>query len=133
MSEGPETDLSGRWHGFYNYPDGGTPNSFEAELVESAGSLTGSISEIADFGECIGQPLIAVIDGRREGHSVSFLKMYEASTEDYDVVRYDGALDVEGNEIAGSWTIPGEWSGTFLMVRNGGAEETMASEASENV
>jgi hypothetical protein len=41
--------------------------------------------------------------------------------------------DPEGNEIAGRWTVPGVWSGTFLMVRNGGGKETIASETSETV
>src|SRR3546814_16060914 len=59
----------------------------------------------------------AVIDGRRKGGSIRFLKMYDEAEGGYDVVHYDGALHADGNEIEGQWQIAGIWSGTFLMIR----------------
>src|SRR3546814_17044997 len=64
-----------------------------------------------------GQTLHAVIDGRRKGGSIRFLKMYDEAEGGYDVVHYDGALHADGNEIEGQWQIAGIWSGTFLMIR----------------
>jgi hypothetical protein len=132
MSES-DIDLSGHWTGFYNYPDQGHPVSFEAELRESSGCVTGTITEIADTIDTVGQTLHAVIDGRRELNSVRFLKMYDETKAGYDIVRYDGTLDAEGNEIEGRWQIPGTWSGTFLMIRNIGATETIARTVEEPV
>ena len=128
-----EADLSGRWSGFYSYPDGGPPNAFEAELRDGAGILTGTTTEIADSGSRYGQILHAVIDGRRDGSSVQFLKMYDGLSEAHDVVRYEGTLDGEGNEIEGQWTVPGIWSGTFLMVRHSGAKEEIEEKIGEEI
>lgn len=130
---GGEADLSGRWSGFYSYPDGGPPNAFEAELRESAGVLTGTTTELADSGAQYGQPLHAVLDGRREGAMVQFLKMYDGVSEDHDVVRYEGTLDSDGNEIEGRWTIPGIWFGSFLMVRHSGAREEIEEKIGEEI
>jgi hypothetical protein len=132
MSQGRD-DLTGDWSGFYSYPDGGPPNAFEAKLNESSGCVTGTTTELADMGELFGQPLHAVIDGHRAEKSVSFLKMYDCADEGYDVVRYEGTLDAEGNEIEGRWTVPGIWSGTFLMVRHGGANEELEEEIGERI
>ena len=30
-----------------------------------------------------------------------------------------GTIQLGGDEIDGEWTIPGDWSGTFLMIRQG--------------
>jgi hypothetical protein len=125
--QGGADNLSGRWHGFYSYPDPGPPIAFEADLHESAGSLTGTTTELSDYGETHGQILHAVLDGRRDGSSISFLKMYDGVSPDHDVVRYEGTLDAEENEIEGIWVVPGIWSGRFLMVRARG--EAVAEEA----
>jgi len=115
-------DLSGHWSGFYNYPGEGPPVRFDTDLRESSGRLTGTTTESSDLPDRCGETLHAVIDGHREGLSVSFLKMYEAD-DDHDVVHYQGTLHVDGNEIEGRWDIPGIWSGTFLMVRASGLQE----------
>lgn len=112
-----KTDLSGRWSGFYSYPVALPPVAFEAELRDAGGRLTGTTSESQD-----GRSLHAVLDGRRSGRSVRFAKMYDAADEGYDIVRYDGALSDDGTEIGGRWNIAGAWSGSFLMVRDAGAE-----------
>jgi hypothetical protein len=38
-----------------------------------------------------------------------------------------------GDEIEGRWTIPGAWSGTFLMVRASRQSEAIERQASEKV
>ncbi len=45
-------------------------------------------------------------------------KSYEAADRDYTVVEYEGILSGDGTEIEGRWTIPGNCSGTFLMIRS---------------
>ena len=44
-----------------------------------------------------------------------------------------GGLDDNGNEIEGRWTVPGIWSGTFLMVRNSGAREEVREKIGEEI
>jgi hypothetical protein len=133
MSEGEETDLSGRWAGLYTYPDGRPGIPFEADLRESAGRVTGTTTETGDTPASFGQTLRAVIDGRRDGRAIRFLKLYESSNDAYDVVHYEGTVRPGGDEIEGRWTIPGVWFGGFLMVRNAGrgatAEQAMREEA----
>ena len=133
MRPGGDHDLSGRWSGLYNYPDGGPPTIFEADLRESAGLLTGTTTELADSGDLYGQTIGAVIDGRRVGSSVAFLKMYDGASPDHDVVRYEGALDPDGNEIEGIWIIPEIWSGTFLMMRARAEQVEKEAEIEEKV
>ena len=51
----------------------------------------------------------------------------------YDVVQYSGAVRDEGLEIAGTWTVPGSWSGTFLMIRTRGLVLAAARTQAEKV
>ena len=128
-----DLDLSGDWAGFFNYPSARPAVNFEAVLRDVDGRLTGTSTEISDMPTSFGALLHAVLDGQREGSSVSFLKMYEDADEEYDVVRYTGTVDAGGDEIAGQWEIPGVWSGTFLMIRAAGAAETIEREVTEEV
>ena len=62
-----------------------------------------------------------MIEGRREGASVRFIKIYD------DLDRPTPHLSTARSSRAatrsqGEWTIPGDWSGTFLMIRGAGAE-----------
>lgn len=108
-------DLSGVWHGIFNYPRDLPPTTFVATLVEHGGALAGETEEV----DSQGRPLTALIDGHRAGSSVSFVKSYD--DRHAHAVHYAGALDPEGTEIAGTWRIPGDWSGTFVMVRPAGS------------
>jgi len=104
---------------------------FDAVLREAGGRITGTIEEID---EAWGNGhLAATIDGVREGQAVRFAKFYDGGDEAFDTVHYDGTLDAEGNEITGSWTVPGEWAGSFIMMRETGAEATVAAERSAPV
>jgi hypothetical protein len=129
---GADAGLTGHWTGLYNYPDGGPPVPFEAVLHESSGCITGTTTETSDLLDRHGEILHAVIDGRREGGTVRFLKMYEAD-DDYDVVHYEGTVHPDGDEIDGRWEIPGVWAGTFLMIRAAGTMEERVIEVEEPI
>lgn len=123
-------DLSGDWTGIYNYPFALPPVAFEAAILEAAGRISGTTTEMSSFGP--ERRLDSVIDGTRGGHSVTFIKMYEDSEGQYDVVQYSGTLDPEGEELGGQWTVQGQ-SGTFLMIRRSRARESIALEAEEKI
>ncbi len=114
-------DVTGQWEGIFNYPRGMAPNGFAAELVETAGAITGETHERSDAGADGGDTLTAAVEGERIGSAVRFTKRYHAPTGVH-AVRYDGTLSPEGDEITGEWTIPGVWSGSFIMVRQPGQE-----------
>jgi hypothetical protein len=131
MTGGP-ADLTGRWHGFYSYARHARSCAFEAELRDHGGELVGVSCEIAEFGPRPGAALTASLEGRRNGRAVDFAKTYDEVAVAGYTIHYAGTLAEDGNEIEGTWSIPGQWNGTFLMVREGGAEaeeERLAAEA----
>jgi hypothetical protein len=121
-------DLSGDWIGSYSYPGELEPVPFLATLVESNGNLTGETKEPGQTPE-MGAVAHALLQGSRSGAKVRFTKMYD-TIEDRPIL-YEGAVDENATEIHGSWTIVGEWSGSFLMRRAIAAEEEV--EAGEEV
>ena len=132
MSEqAAEHDLSGQWSGIYNYPSLYPPNTFEATIRDEGGLITGEIVQPGEFFEPPGKVQHAMIEGSREGGSLRFVKFYD------DLARptphYHGRIQPGGDEIEGEWTIPGDWSGTFLMIRGGRAEEAIERKVSEEV
>ena len=131
MTEG-HLDLSGEWTGIFNYPVSEPSVAFEALIKDSSGLISGTTTEVARTAVSPAQRLDAVIDGRREGRSVQFIKMYEQADEQYDVVQYSGNIDQEGDEITGSWHVRG-MSGTFLMIRRSRAGEAAVQEAEERI
>ena len=112
-------DLTGAWSGLYSYPRAGEPTPFTAMLTENDGWLSGAREKISRVGPTRGQPIAATVQGRRSGHAVSFLKMYDNPPPGYDAVQYAGDINQDGSEIDGRWTIPSVWSGKFLMIRAG--------------
>lgn len=116
MSGEGEFDLSGRWTGIFSYPAQFPPNNFEAEIRDSGGVVTGVITQPREFFEEDGPPRQAVIDGRREGDTLTFVKFYDDL--DRPTPHYHGRIQPGGDEVSGEWTIPGDWSGTFIMIRN---------------
>lgn len=120
-------DLTGCWQGIFNYPRGNPPTGFAAVLQESDGLLSGETIEPG----LAGGEVAARLDGRRQGHAVTFAKLYDADDGDYDTVAYEGTVAADGLEITGRWTIPGVWSGTFIMVREAGVEAPAALEAAD--
>ena len=126
-------DLTGRWTGFFNYPASTRAVNFEAVLRDDDGRLTGTTTEPGDTLRTVGGLVTAQIDGGRDGHSVSFVKIYDAADSEYDLVHYSGTVEAEGNEIGGRWEIQSGWSGSFLMVRSAGAAQQIEQEAVESV
>lgn len=99
----------------FNYPSKFPATPFEASLQQQGGRVIGSIIEPDTvFGE--GRPT-SVVDGTIDGDRVRFSKFYDSGDESFDTVEYDGVVGDEGREISGRWTVPGDWSGTFIMVR----------------
>ncbi|WP_156256800.1 hypothetical protein [Sandarakinorhabdus oryzae] len=125
-----EHDLTGMWSGIYNYPHSHPPCAFEAQLRDVAGSLVGEITETEALLFPAPTQLSAMIRGLRRASAVRFTKFYDIDSDQYRPVLYDGILSTDGNEIAGQWSIPGAWSGSFIMIRAGGravAEEREAA------
>lgn len=131
MSPPADFDLSGRWTGIFNYPTDFPPNGFEADLREVGGSISGTVSEQDDDPSGAGGTLHSIVEGRRDGSAVTFAKMYDDIDRMPDAVFYSGSIQPDGNEISGRWEIPGEWSGTFLMIRHSGAAEAVEQVAEE--
>jgi hypothetical protein len=126
-----EYDLSGQWSGIYNYPAHYPPNAFEATIRDTGGLITGVISQPGEFFEPPGTVQHAVIEGSHEGGTLAFVKIYD------DLARptphYHGIVLPGGDEIEGEWTIPGDWSGTFLMIRGAKAGAAIERRVSEKV
>ena len=133
MTAGANLDLSGRWTGIFNYPAFQPPNGFEAVLRDVGGAISGTISEQDDDPQGSGGTLHSFIEGHRQGSAVTFTKMYDDLDRMPEPVFYSGAIQPDGNEIDGRWEIPGHWGGTFLMVRNPGADEAVEEQAGEEV
>ena len=131
MSGAAGYDLSGRWSGVFSYPSVFPPNSFEATIRDSGGLITGVITQPREFFEQPGPPQQAVIDGRRDGSTVSFVKFYDDL--DRPSPHYHGRIQPGGDEVEGEWTIPGDWSGTFIMIRASKATERAERRTAEKV
>ena len=131
MSEMPDDDLSGQWSGIYNYPARYPPNSFEATIRDVGGLITGEISQPGEFFEPPGTVQHAMIEGSREGGILRFVKIYDDLSR--PTPHYSGVVQPGGDEISGEWTIPGDWSGTFLMIRGSRTGEKAEKRVSEKV
>ena len=129
MSGEGEHDLSGQWSGIYTYPSLYPPNTFEATIRDAGGVITGVIAQPGEFFEPAGLVQHSVIEGSREGSILRFVKIYDDLNR--PTPHYHGVIQPGGDEIEGEWTIPGDWSGTFLMIRGskaGQAEERKVGE-----
>ena len=127
-------DLSGGWDGIYNYPHSRRPTAFTATLRDVAGVIVGETSEPATLPGEQGSTLHALLEGSREGSMVRFAKTYdEPGHARRKAVLYSGIVNGDGTEITGRWEIPGNWSGTFIMVRQVGNEEAIEVKTAETV
>ncbi|HKR25393.1 MAG TPA: hypothetical protein VJS15_09055 [Allosphingosinicella sp.] len=131
MSGEAEHDLSGQWSGIFNYPSMFPPNSFEATIRDVGGVITGLITQPREVFDAPGPSRQAVIEGNRSGSTLSFVKIYDDLER--PTPHYHGTIQPGGDEIEGEWTIPGDWSGTFLMIRGSRAGESVARRVSEKV
>ncbi len=123
-------DLSGEWIGFYNYDFPCPPTQFEAVLRDSGGLISGVTIETFEGPDGRGTVLHAVIDGRREGPILRFTKIYDDLELTPEPVFYEGSVLPGGDEIEGTWSIHGDGSGSFMMMRKSGkkAAQTLKME-----
>jgi hypothetical protein len=116
---GDPLNLSGVWHGQFSYTSGQQPASFTASLLERNALVDGDTEEVGAVGAARGETLTAQVQGRRTGQEITFLKLYDGAFDEYDAVQYVGEISDDGSEILGRWSIPGEGSGEFMMIRSG--------------
>ena len=109
-------NLTGVWNGLYSYPDGRSV-TFVATLIDGGSTLSGSTHEPCVGVDAPAGTLFASLMGGRVGSAVSFRKTYEAADPRWGTVNYEGKLNAEATEIEGRWSIPGVWSGKFMMIR----------------
>ena len=109
-------DLTDTWSGRFWFPRLYPPVDFVARIAQTGARIGGEVEETGRGG-ADGLPLTAQIDGAVSGAQVAFLKTYNRLVGGYDVVRYEGEIADGGWEVRGTWTIPGNWSGGFLMIR----------------
>ena len=114
--------LTGLWTGLYSYPSRLRPVFFVATLISHGPAFSGRTEEAAD--SAAGAPLAlgAALTGQEGSGLVAFTKTYEGAWE--HSVLYAGRLSPDRTEIEGRWTIPGAWTGRFLMMRGERAGET---------
>jgi hypothetical protein len=124
-------NLTGVWHGMYTYPGQLGSVSFVATLIEAGSSLTGTTHEPSVLGDCPSDTLYATLLGTRQVSTVTFVKTYDGAGRRYHPVHYDGTLSDDGTEIEGRWSIPGNWSGKFLMIRSAGRQEEVSRKVFE--
>lgn len=121
MASSAEADtLTGVWHGQYAYPMALEPVHFVATLIDSGGAISGSTHETTGRPGEGSQRRLAIVEGARDGANVRFVKIYAPASADHQDVIYTGALNADRSEIEGTWMIPGDWSGRFLMIRSRG-------------
>lgn len=93
-------NLSGRWQGQFSC-DGGAraPTSFLAVLNEVSGLPRGRVDDAASLIDKLGRPIPAVVEGRRDGRAVRFVKRYISATARYCPIEYYGEVDESGRRL----------------------------------
>ncbi len=125
------SDLSGFWEGRYGYGhDGQSSVSFDVDVRQTGGRLSGIISEPNTFDPQAGHMLTAALAGQVSGKHVTFTKTYVGEGYAQHSVTYDGMLSDNNKRIAGRWTIDGT-SGEFEMSRLSGEQEVLHKAAED--
>jgi hypothetical protein len=104
--------------------------SFTATLTETNSWLEGVTEEPGAI-RAADRTVTATLQGRRTGRSITWLKVYDGFER--EPVQYIGEVSEDGSEIAGRWTSPGNWSGSFLMIRAGGSKAALTRVVTEKV
>jgi hypothetical protein len=128
-----KSNLTGIWQGLYSYPRRLKPVTFTATLIESGAWLSGSIHETVqdEWGDWC--EAFSTLLGKRAGQGVNFTKTYDGGVGWTHSVVYDGALSDDATEIEGRWSLSGNGSGKFLMIRPEGRRATILREAFERI
>jgi len=114
MNSPPADDLTDTWHGRFAFPRLHEPVSFTARLEQSGGLLSGRVEELGNIGAAAGKRLTATLTGAVSGAWSPSSRPTTHSSKATTSVHYSGAVCDEGLEISGTWTIPGNWSGTLF-------------------
>ena len=101
-------DLSGTWLG--TYWQEGVPTRFEATLIQSGNTLSGSILDDSYLGE-------SKASGEVLGRSISFTKRYIA--RGYMPIKYHGTLSEDEDFMQGQWHLGLFGSGLWEAHRSG--------------
>ncbi len=108
-------DLSGVWYGrYFGASMEVEENSFIANLEESGGAVSGTITEPDTTG--LDDVRRAYVDGDRGGTAVRFTKQYDPSGALAHSVTYSGTIADDGTEVTGEWHFSG-YHGSFVMNR----------------
>lgn len=126
------TNLTGVWQGLYSYPAAVAPVPFTATVLESGAWVSGAVHEIA-YDEYGVAEVFSTLLGKRSGASLTFTKTYDGANGWEHDVFYAGVLSADGSEVEGTWTLPGEFSGKFLMIRSQGARAANLRQVFETV
>ncbi|RIA44381.1 hypothetical protein DFR49_2625 [Hephaestia caeni] len=102
--------LTGEWDGIFNYPHTLPSVAFGAIFRDDGGMLSGETTETGDGGS-----LHALLQGTRTGAAIALVKVYDDGHQ--TPIAYTGTANDDSSEITGRWSIAGQWSGTFIMVR----------------
>ena len=113
-------DLTDTWYGRFSYPRRYGPVQFTAELKQIGTRLLGRVEEPARQRSSAGVVLNSTVFGTVSSGGVHFVKRYDGSPRGHRAVQYVGTVADDGLEIHGEWSIPGNWSGTFIMIRSRG-------------
>lgn len=133
MDDHDPRSLTGVWEGSYSFPHSYKPTAFTAVLVDVEARVHGKTREVCANGPPAGQSLTAGVTGERSGSIFSFLKAYDPAVGGYDVVTYLGQINATVTRIEGRWTVPGSWSGAFVMTRVRRPPEAAKAKTGETV
>ena len=112
-------NISGFWVGRYGYgEDWSRAVSFDAEITDENGELTGVITEPNPFDPDAGDLLSATISGSVTDSTIRFVKTYVGEGSANHSLTYEGQFTDTDNHISGSWHL-GNAYGRFEMRRDG--------------
>ena len=113
-------DITGFWAGWFRYPVANvSPVNFDCEIVQTAGFISGNISETSELQTTPYFLISSILEGTISGRDVIFTKIYQSEDPAYVPVNYEGKVNLRGTEIKGIWKRP-DWSGTFMMQKDKG-------------
>jgi hypothetical protein len=125
---GRPSGLTGAWRGAYSYAGRDLAVPFNADLVETAGRLSGTISEPNTYADPAFPELFATVEGVRSGAEVSFVKTMDGTAGVRHAIAYAGLVSGDETRIDGRWRLFGA-SGSFWMARDDTLETVEVEEA----
>src|SRR3546814_16095633 len=72
-----------------------------------------------------------MLEGTRQGERIALINAYNDGQE--PPIAYTGTANDDSSEIIGRWSIAGQWSGTFIMVRRTDASAQIDVRIAETV